>query len=44
MIFHPLLLTIGLALPRKDTLQYDASIYGKITVTDGRRRKLVFVK
>ena len=34
MIFHPLLLTIGLALPRQDTLQYDASIYGKITSAD----------
>lgn len=34
MIFHPLLLTIGLALPRQDTLQYDASIYGKITPSD----------
>src|SRR5689334_19441882 len=34
MIFHPLLLSIGLALPRQDTLQYDASIYGKITAAD----------
>jgi len=34
MIFHPLLLTIGLALSRQDTLQYDASIYGKITSAD----------
>ncbi|MFL5483749.1 MAG: hypothetical protein ACJ8AK_16325 [Gemmatimonadaceae bacterium] len=34
MIFHPLVLTIGLALPRQDTLQYDASIYGKITSAD----------
>ena len=34
MIFHPLLLTIGLALSRQDTLQYDASIYGKITIAD----------
>lgn len=34
MIFHPLLLTIGLALHSQDTLQYDASIYGKITSAD----------
>ena len=34
MILQPLLLTIGLALPRQDTLQYDASIYGKITAAD----------
>ncbi len=34
MILHPLLLTIGLALPAQDTLQYDASIYGKITAAD----------
>src|SRR5947209_2223320 len=34
MMLHPLLLTIGLALSRQDTLQYDASIYGKITAAD----------
>ena len=34
MMIHPLVLTIGLALAPQDTLQYDASIYGKITTTD----------
>ena len=34
MMIHPLLLTIALALAPQDTLQYDASIYGKITSAD----------
>lgn len=34
MMIHALLVTIGFAFAPQDTLQYDASIYGKITTAD----------